>query len=120
MNYKQIKTSFFLAVFCLSYFNIIAQKANESMVYSLKKITELIKVDGFPDDKGWKEIQPTSRFYAVLPMDTGFAKVYTEVKMCFDDKNLYLLAINYEKSEGSYMVESLRRDFSFGKNDLIK
>ena len=117
MNYKQIKTSFFLAVFCLSYFNIIAQKANESMVYSLKKITELIKVDGFPDDEGWKEIQPTSRFYAVLPMDTGFAKVYTEVKMCFDDKNLYLLAINYEKSEGPYMVESLRRDFSFGKND---
>jgi hypothetical protein len=77
------------------------------MVYSLKKISELIKVDGFPDDKGWQEIQPTSRFYAVLPMDTGFAKVYTEVKMCFDDKNLYLLAINYEKSEGPYMVESL-------------
>ena len=89
MNIKLFKTFFFLTVFCLYHVNIFAQKANESMVYSLKKINESIKVDGFPDDKGWKEIQPTSRFYAVLPMDTGFAKVYTEVKMCFDDKNLF-------------------------------
>jgi hypothetical protein len=117
MNIKQIRITFSTIVFCLLYFNAFSQKANESMVYSLKKISELIKVDGFPDDKGWQEIQPTSRFYAVLPMDTGFAKVYTEVKMCFDDKNLYLLAINHEKVEGSYRVESLRRDFNFGKND---
>jgi len=52
MNIKTIKTSFFLAFFCLSYVNIVAQKANESMVYSLKKISENIKVDGFPDDNG--------------------------------------------------------------------
>ena len=95
MNIKQIRITFYTIVFCLLYFYTFAQKANESMVYSLKKITEPIKVDGFPDDKGWKEIQPTSRFYAVLPMDTGFAKVYTEVKMCFDDKILHLLDINY-------------------------
>ena len=51
MNIKLFKTFFFLTVFCLYHVNIFAQKANESMVYSLKKINESIKVDGFPDDK---------------------------------------------------------------------
>ncbi|MEY3322730.1 MAG: hypothetical protein RLZZ417_2313, partial [Bacteroidota bacterium] len=95
----------------------IGQKVNEKLVYTLKKINGPIKIDGFSEDLGWKDILTTTRFYAVLPMDTGYAKVLTEVKMCFDDKNLYLLAVNHEKLEGSYRVESLRRDFNFGKND---
>jgi hypothetical protein len=97
--------------------NGISQKVNETLVYTLKKVSKPIRINGDADDPGWKDIPFTNRFFAVLPMDTGYAKVLTEVKMCFDDKNLYLLAINHEKLEGSYRVESLRRDFSFGKND---
>lgn len=48
-------------------------------------------------------------------MDTSHAQVPTEVKMLYDNNNVYLLAICYTK--GVNMVESLRRDFSFGKND---
>jgi len=115
-NYK-LRYFFILLTLCSFSKDGIGQKVNEKLVYTLKKIIDPIKIDGFTEDKGWKDIVPTTRFYAVLPMDTGYAKVLTEVKMCFDDKNLYLLAINYEKAEGSYRVESLRRDFNFGKND---
>lgn len=114
-NNQNLLFIFFLL--CSFSINSIGQKVNEKLVYSLKKINEPIKIDGFTDDSGWKDILTTTRFYAVSPMDTGYAKVLTEVKMCFDDKNLYLLAINYEKLEGTYRVESLRRDFNFGKND---
>jgi hypothetical protein len=37
--------------------------------------------------------------------------------MTYDDQNLYLIVVNHHLLEGPYMVESLRRDFSFGKND---
>src|SRR5690606_22699283 len=35
----------------------------------------------------------------------------------YDDKNLYLFVTNFHGLPGPYMVESLRRDFTFGKND---
>jgi hypothetical protein len=53
----------------------------------------------------------------VLPMDTSLAKVPTVVKMTYDEQNLYILAICYTTIPGPYMVESLKRDFSFLKND---
>jgi hypothetical protein len=55
-------------------------------------------------------------FFMILPMDTSFAKLRTTVRMAYDDKNIYLLVENYIPAPG-YMVESLRRDFAFLKND---
>ena len=37
--------------------------------------------------------------------------------MTYDEHNLYLVAICYHFLPGPYFVESLRRDFAFGKND---
>ncbi len=52
-----------------------------------------------------------------LPMDTSFARVRTTVKMTYDNENIYIIAICYLPIQAPYMVESLRRDFVFGKND---
>ena len=56
-------------------------------------------------------------FFMVLPEDGQKAKELSEIRMTYDDKNIYLAATFYNSSEGSYYVESLRRDFVFGKND---
>ena len=54
----------------------------------------------------------------VLPMDTSRALVNTEVKMTYDRDNLYIIAIYYLPVKSApFMVESLRRDFNFWKND---
>ena len=50
-------------------------------------------------------------------MDTSKAMVKTAVKMSYDNEHLYLIAICYNKPDQAYMVESLKRDFVFGKND---
>jgi hypothetical protein len=51
-------------------------------------------------------------------MDTDRAKVRTDVRMAYDDQHLYLSAICYHGDvPGPYMVESLRRDWSFTSND---
>src|SRR5665213_2760700 len=77
----------------------------------------MVHVDGMADDSVWKYAKVASDFYMVLPMDTSYARVKTEVQMTFDKNNLYLLATCYDPTPGPEMVESLRRDFSFLKND---
>ena len=69
------------------------------------------------EEQGWADAQVAADFFMVLPMDTSRAEVATEVRMTFDHQNLYLIAICYNKLSGPYMVESLKRDFSFVKND---
>ncbi|MCU0326977.1 MAG: carbohydrate binding family 9 domain-containing protein, partial [Spirosomaceae bacterium] len=95
----------------------IAQKKNDKYRYHIKKANSPIKVDGIVDEPAWQDAQLAADFFQVLPMDTSKAKVVTEVKMTYDDQNLYVYYINYDKLPGPYMVESLKQDFNFGKND---
>jgi hypothetical protein len=69
------------------------------------------------DDAAWQDAAAVKTFYSVLPMDTGITKVPTEVRMSFDDENMYILAICTKTFKGADMVESLRPDFNFVKND---
>lgn len=113
---KFFKTFFSLLLLGLSLVTF-AQKKNAGFEYHIHRATGPIRVDGVADDAAWQQAEIATDFYQVLPMDTGKAIVRTEVRMLYDDHHLYLLAVNYEKLDGPYMVESLRRDFIFGKND---
>jgi hypothetical protein len=112
-----VKTILLLACLIFLQTFLLAQKKNEGFVLQMKKATSAITVDGKPDDKAWMDTEEAGNFFMITPMDTSKAQVSTSVRMCYDDKNLYLLAICYKKLSGPYMVESLRRDFVFGKND---
>jgi hypothetical protein len=94
---------------------LYAQKKNADYQYNLSKVSP-ISIDGVVDS-AWYSTELATDFYMVLPMDTSFAKVRTEVRMAYDDDHLYLIALCYNGLPGPYMVESLRRDFVFGKND---
>ncbi len=69
------------------------------------------------NESGWLNADSADHFYMVVPMDTSYSKVRTQVRMTYDDKNLYIIAINYNLKPGPFMVESLKRDFNFSKND---
>jgi len=94
-----------------------AQKKNDAYQLQIRKTSAPVKIDGLITDIAWNEAAVASNFYMVLPMDTSFANVRTEVRMSYDDQNLYLIAVCYHAVPGPYYVESLRRDFNFGKND---
>jgi hypothetical protein len=98
-------------------FSSIAQKINASYQLHIHKASGPIEVDGRMEEKAWNDAEPASDFFMVTPMDTSFSKVRTEVRMSHDDDNLYIIATCYLFKPGPYMVESLRRDFAFGKND---
>ncbi|MFL5789528.1 MAG: DUF5916 domain-containing protein [Flavisolibacter sp.] len=103
-----------LSIFFLSC-QAIGQKKNASFEYHIHRTNSPIVLDGYPNDAAWQTSQMASNFFMVLPMDTGSARMRTDVEMCYDDHNIYLLAICY--TNGMDMVESLRRDFAFQKND---
>jgi hypothetical protein len=105
-----------LTAFCCS-LPLAAQKKNEAYRYPIRKATSPVIIDGVPDEPAWQEAAVASDFFMVLPMDTSKARVKTEVRMTYDDQQLYLIVVNHHALPGPYMVESLRRDFVFGKND---
>ncbi|MDX1758636.1 MAG: DUF5916 domain-containing protein [Arenibacter algicola] len=96
---------------------LAAQKKNQSFQLHIHKTTAAIEVDGIGNDLAWQDTDVATNFYMVLPMDTGMANEPSEIRMTYDENNLYLLATFYNATKGPYYVESLRRDFSFGKND---
>ncbi|MEP6951145.1 MAG: DUF5916 domain-containing protein [Ginsengibacter sp.] len=108
---------FLLSFILMGTLTMCAQKKNESFQLHIHKATSLIKVDGTMDEEAWKDADVTTDFFMVLPMDTSLATVKTEVRMCYDEHNLYLIAVCFKSTPGRYFVESLRRDFSFLKND---
>jgi hypothetical protein len=104
-------------IFFGSFFELLAQKKNEGYVIEIKKASAPITIDGVLSPAEWGSASVAKDFFSVLPMDTSFAKVKTEVRLTYDDDNLYLIAVCFHLLPGPYMVESLRRDFAFGKND---
>ncbi len=111
-------TLLFMMVLMLGvHFETFSQKKNASFRLNIRKATGPITIDGLENDKAWQDTEVAKDFFMVLPMDTGKANETTEIRMTYDDKNLYLLATFYHNLKGDYYVESLRRDFSFGKND---
>ncbi len=95
----------------------VAQKKNADYRLPLKKADLPVRIDGRADDPAWQQATVATDFHMVLPMDTSRARLRTDVRMTYDDNFLYLLAECYHSGSGAYIVESLRRDFSFGKND---
>jgi hypothetical protein len=107
-----------LLLFCVFASQLgLAQKKNEAYQLNLKRASSSITIDGFMNEAAWLDAEVASEFYMVLPMDTSSARVRTEVRMSYDEHNLYLIATCYNLLPGPYFVESLRRDFTFGKND---
>lgn len=109
--------SLFLVLTLFSLIPAMAQKKNANFRIHIAPATSPITVDGVLDEQAWKDAEKVSDFYMVLPMDTSKAKVRTDVQMTYDHDRIYLAATCYTSEPGRYMVESMRRDFAFQKND---
>lgn len=83
----------------------------------IEETSAAIKIDGLLDEEPWLKADRAVLFKRVLPIDTGMAAAQTEVMLTYDQNNIYLGIVCYDPLPGKRPVESLRRDFSFGKND---
>ena len=78
---------------------------------------EEVVIDGELSETVWENAATAKNFFRITPIDTGLATTKTEVKLAYNDDLLFVGIICYDKVLGKRPVESLRRDFSFPKND---
>ena len=119
MNYTSPFVTRILLLLYLLFLTLpaFAQKINDASQYNIYRASSPIRIDGVADEGAWQTAQLATDFQMVLPMDTSRAQVLTDVRMAYDDQNLYFVATCYYPKNQPYVVESLRRDWSFGKND---
>ena len=75
-----------------------AEKQNEAYQLHIHRAPSPIVIDGSAHEPAWDSTEVAGDFWMVLPMDTGRAKVRTDVRMAYDDHQLYLSAICYHGS----------------------
>ena len=87
---------------------------------NISHTSESMKIDGVLDEKSWQVSEIAENFIRVTPVDTGFAFAKTTVVITYDKSNIYVGAVCFDPLPGKRPVESLRRDFEFGKNDNFR
>ena len=104
-------------ILCFSQ-SVLSQINFEKYQLPIQKTSEKITIDGKLDEDTWKKAAVGKDFFMITPLDTGKANQFSEARVSFDDEFLYIAIIFFNNSiKGDYVVESLKRDFSFGKND---
>lgn len=109
--------SIFSLIFIAFFYTAYAQNLSKSI--QAKYITSDIKVDGVLNDSIWQLCKPSGDFWENFPDDTSLALSKTEVKMCYNAKYLYIAAICYDSLPGKYIVQTLKRDFSYPISDAF-
>ena len=93
-----------------------AQTTTKSVL--VKYISEPITLDAVLDEDAWNKTQPATNFWQYFPTDSVHSKQQSEIKMLFDDTNLYI-GIKVNSSGKDYIIPSFRRDFRAGGSDNI-
>ncbi|MEW7279774.1 DUF5916 domain-containing protein [Aquimarina sp. 2201CG1-2-11] len=125
MNFTLHKIWYILLVFCWSITGIIAQTNDfsppeHSLIIQAKKASEEIKIDGKLIESDWQQARVTKDFFRREPRQGGAYKYETEVKVLFDEKNIYF-GVFCKDSLGKkgIRVQNLQRDFDERENDVF-
>ncbi|RDY61673.1 DUF5916 domain-containing protein [Flagellimonas nanhaiensis] len=79
-----------------------------------------IQVDGVLDEPDWENLQVVNDFFKREPRQGGKINYATEVRFLYDDKNLYVAAFCKDSiGINGIRIQDLRRDFSWGENDIF-
>ncbi|MCS7028834.1 MAG: carbohydrate binding family 9 domain-containing protein [Bacteroidia bacterium] len=91
----------------------------EKYVYCIQKAQDKIILDGKITEKSWEVAQKATDFWQSFPYDTSYCKSKTVAMMTYDEEFLYVGAICYDSLQGEYVVQSLKRDFSYPRTDAF-
>ena len=114
MKIKNIFLLFILLpVFSFSQFS-------DKKIYNIERVQNAPKIDGVLDDNLWGNLNIASEFTQSLP-NNGIPernKQRTEVKICYDSKNIYFGIMMYDNAPDSILRELTKRD-NLGNTDAF-
>ena len=112
------KMTKYLSTLVLILFCILLNAQTKDKSFVVKKITTNITPDGILDEPVWIEADKADKFWQYFPTDSVQSKKQSEIKMLYDDKNLYVGITIYTAGQ-DYSIQSLKRDFRAGNSDNI-
>ncbi|MGY8932205.1 MAG: DUF5916 domain-containing protein [Flavobacteriales bacterium] len=90
--------------------------------YNIETTNESPKIDGILDDKAWINLDVAKNFIQVKP-NNGLPErknQKTEVKMCYDSKNIYFGIMMYDSAPDSILRELSKRDEIEKNCDVVR
>ena len=116
------KLFFILAFFSLALFSNTLPAQNltdfqKHYQYSIAPTSQKIKIDGILDESVWTNTQVAKDFSKRYPNDIGEVKYQTEVRMVYDQENIYFAFKEYDSAE--HLIKGLKRDIGHDGNDGI-
>ncbi|MEP2280013.1 DUF5916 domain-containing protein, partial [Maribacter sp.] len=102
-----------LIFFCYSIHGQISDKS-----FFVNETNAKITPDGVLNEPVWATAGKANEFWQYFPLDTVQSKKQTEIKMLYDESNLYV-GITVYTAGSDYSIQSLKRDFRAGNSDNI-
>src|SRR5258706_2913500 len=113
-----IQRTFSLIIIFLSFIKTsVAQNAFVAPVI-LSRTETPVKLDGVLDDEVWKRAVVMNDFMQGGPVPGSEASCKTEIRMLYDDNNLYV-GITAFDTIGQYFVSGLQRDKYYRSEDAV-
>ncbi len=115
-----------VAFFCLLTICLFTQESGnfpppkEAPTIFAQKVEGIIKVDGKLSELEWQNASPITDFFRMEPRQGGSYRHQTEVRLLYDEKNLYIGAFCQDSlGQKGVRVQDLRRDFQYYENDIF-
>lgn len=83
------------------------------------RITEEISLDGYLDEQAWDLAIPATNFVQRRPNPGAASAERTEVRILFDDENLYVGFTCFDSEPSRIAVNDLEEDFDFRGSDGV-
>src|SRR5258705_11980460 len=97
----------------------ISQKNTEARRIQAARVTDVIKIDGLLDEASWSSAQPATDFLEQQPTEGAAASERTEVRVLFDDKNIYFGIRAFDSDAAHINARELVRDADFSNDDTV-
>src|SRR2546426_5996090 len=83
------------------------------------RTTDAIKIDGTLDEAAWSLVQPATEFLQQQPTEGAPASERTEVRVLFDNKNIYFGIRAFDSDAKHINARELVRDADFSNYDTV-
>lgn len=88
----------------------ISETSLQQKVARATRIQTAPLIDGVVDEIQWSKAQPVVDFLQIDPLDLASPSEKTEVRILYDDENLYIAFKNYDAQPGEITGRMTRRD----------
>lgn len=76
-----------------------------------------LTLDGKVDEEFWLSIPPSGDFKMTVPIEGGDPSQKTEIRIAYDNENLYIAAIMYDSDPSGIKAFQMKRDASLRSDD---